>query len=58
VVTTGLAALVLSEFLTRVQLVGGVVVLASVLVLQLRRRPARRPEPDLDGAAVPESAPV
>jgi drug/metabolite transporter (DMT)-like permease len=58
VVTTGLAALVLSEFLTPVQLVGGVVVLASVLVLQLRRRPARRPEPDLDGAAVPESAPV
>lgn len=43
VVTTALAAVVLSEFLTPVQLVGGVVILASVVVLQFRQRARRRP---------------
>ena len=37
VVTTALAALTLGEFLTPVQLAGGALVLASVVVLQLRR---------------------
>ena len=53
VVTTALAALTLNEFLTPVQLVGGLIVLSSVAVLQLRpqRRPvASPPEPD---AALP-----
>jgi len=53
VVTTALAALTLNEFLTPVQLVGGLIVLSSVAVLQLRpqRRPAASPpEPD---AALP-----
>jgi drug/metabolite transporter (DMT)-like permease len=48
VVTTALAALTLNEFLTPVQLVGGLVVLSSVAVLQLRpqRRPATsQPQP-------------
>jgi drug/metabolite transporter (DMT)-like permease len=43
VVTTGLAALVLQEFLTPLQLVGGLVVLSSVVVLQLRTRASRHP---------------
>jgi drug/metabolite transporter (DMT)-like permease len=45
VVTTALAALTLNEFLTPVQLVGGLIVLSSVAVLQLRpqRRPAASP---------------
>ncbi|RBY91149.1 DMT family transporter [Blastococcus sp. TF02A-30] len=38
VVTTALAALTLGELLTPVQLTGAVLVLASVVVLQLRRR--------------------
>ena len=38
VVTTALAALTLNEFLTPVQLAGGLVVLSSVAVLQLRPR--------------------
>lgn len=53
VVTTALAALTLNEFLTPVQLVGGLIVLSSVAVLQLRpqRRPVASPqEPD---AALP-----
>jgi drug/metabolite transporter (DMT)-like permease len=41
VVTTALAALTLKEFLTPVQLAGGLIVLSSVGVLQLR--PRRRP---------------
>lgn len=41
VVTTALAALVLGEFLTPPQLVGGLLVLSSVVVLQLRKQ--RRP---------------
>ena len=46
VVTTALAALTLNEFLTPVQLVGGLVVLSSVAVLHLRpqRRRAGSPE--------------
>jgi EamA-like transporter family protein len=40
VVTTGLAALTLKEFLTPVQLVGGLVVLSSAAVVHLRT-PAR-----------------
>ena len=40
VVTTALAALTLNEFLTPVQLAGGLVVLSSVAVLQLRPRRA------------------
>ncbi|MGY1630876.1 DMT family transporter [Geodermatophilus sp. SYSU D01186] len=40
VVTTVLAALTLGEFLTPVQLLGGLLVLASVAVVQLRPRPA------------------
>ena len=48
VVTTGLAALALDEFLTPVQLVGAVVVLSSAAVVQLRppRRQAVRPTQD------------
>lgn len=42
VVTTGLAALTLHELLTPVQLAGGLLVLSSVVVLQLRR-PAPAP---------------
>ena len=38
VVTAGLAALALGEFLTPVQLAGGLLVLSSVAVLQLRPR--------------------
>lgn len=38
VVTTALAALVLSEFLTPLQLLGGALVLLSVVVLQLRAK--------------------
>jgi drug/metabolite transporter (DMT)-like permease len=45
VVTTALAAVVLSEFLTPVQLAGGLVVLASVVVLQLRARSPRTSAP-------------
>jgi drug/metabolite transporter (DMT)-like permease len=45
VVTTALAAVTLGEFLTPVQLAGGLLVLSSVVVLQIR--PARRPEPAL-----------
>ena len=41
VVTTALAALTLNEFLTPVQLVGGLVVLSSVAVLQLRPQRGR-----------------
>jgi drug/metabolite transporter (DMT)-like permease len=41
VVTAGLAALALDEFLTPVQLAGGFLVLSSVVVLQLRPRPGR-----------------
>jgi drug/metabolite transporter (DMT)-like permease len=42
VVTTALAAVTLNEFLTPVQLAGGLVVLSSVAVLQLRPRGSRR----------------
>ena len=49
VVTTALAALTLGEFLTPVQLAGGLLVLAAVAALQVRRRPAPAPRP----AAVP-----
>lgn len=45
VVTTTLAALTLGEFLTPVQLVGGLLVLASVVVVQLRPRVDRRTRP-------------
>ena len=41
VVTTALAAVTLHEFLTPVQLVGGVVVLSSVAILQLRPQRGR-----------------
>lgn len=44
VVTAALAAVTLGEFLTPAQLAGGLLVLSSVAVLQLRR-PAREPEP-------------
>ena len=43
VVTTGLATLVLGESLTAAQLAGGVLVLASVAVLQARRTAAAEP---------------
>jgi drug/metabolite transporter (DMT)-like permease len=45
VVTTALAALTLNEFLTPVQLAGGLVVLSSVAVLQLRPQPGRSTSP-------------
>ncbi|MCW2682207.1 MAG: EamA rane protein RarD [Blastococcus sp.] len=46
VVTTGLAALTLGEFLTPVQLAGGLLVLSSAAIVQLRpRRPGVRPTP-------------
>ncbi|GGO29212.1 DMT family transporter [Micromonospora parathelypteridis] len=47
VVTSALAALVLGESLTPVQLAGGALVLSSVAVLQLRRSGTRRQELDL-----------
>ncbi len=55
VVTTVLAALILSESLTPLQYAGGLLVLSSVVVLQLRsasaaglrRRPAEPPTADL-----------
>jgi drug/metabolite transporter (DMT)-like permease len=57
VVTAGLAALALGEFLTPLQLAGGALVLGSVVVVQLRPRrraePAREttaPQPVTDGA--------
>lgn len=51
VVTTGLAALVLQEFLTPLQLLGGLVVLSSVAVLQLRPRTSRPRRADVVPAA-------
>jgi drug/metabolite transporter (DMT)-like permease len=45
VVTTALAALTLDEFLTPVQLVGGFLVLSSVIVVQLRPGPVRPTPP-------------
>ena len=45
VVTTALAALTLGEILTPVQLAGGVLVLASVVVLQVRPARVREPVP-------------
>ncbi|WP_088992513.1 DMT family transporter [Micromonospora echinaurantiaca] len=51
VVTTGLAALTLGESLSAVQLVGGVLVLSSVAVLQVR--PARNQDRDATGPAAP-----
>jgi drug/metabolite transporter (DMT)-like permease len=50
VVTTALAALTLAEFLTPVQLAGGLVVLSSVAVLQLRPQPAPTPRPTGESA--------
>jgi drug/metabolite transporter (DMT)-like permease len=52
VVTTALAALTLNEFLTPVQLAGGLVVLSSVAVLQLRPQPAARRSADAAGVPV------
>ncbi|MGY1779226.1 DMT family transporter [Geodermatophilus sp. SYSU D01036] len=52
VVTTALAALALGEFLTPVQLAGGLLVLVSVAVVQLRPRSGRR------APAAPRTAPV
>lgn len=55
VVTTALAALALGEFLTPLQLAGGLLVLASVVLVQLRPRAARtvpagpRPVPAVAG---------
>lgn len=43
VATAALAAMLLDEFLTPLQLVGGGLVLASVVLVQLRRRGPRRP---------------
>ncbi|SHN39156.1 DMT family transporter [Cryptosporangium aurantiacum] len=52
VVTTALAALTLGEILTPLQLTGGLLVLSSVAVLQLRRgraeRPGAVPGPDVE----------
>jgi drug/metabolite transporter (DMT)-like permease len=45
VVTAALAAIVLGEFLSPVQLVGGLLVLSSVVVLQLRPRTHRTARP-------------
>lgn len=47
VVTTGLSALVLAEFLRPLQLLGGLVVLASIAVLQLGPRSAPPPAPSV-----------
>ncbi|GGS95439.1 hypothetical protein GCM10010156_62120 [Planobispora rosea] len=52
VVTTALAALTLAEFLTPVQLAGGLLVLSSAAVLQAR--PARAGRRDRGTAAAPE----
>ena len=51
VVTAALAALALNEFLTPVQLAGGLIVLSSVAVLQLR--PRGRPAASPAGRAAP-----
>jgi drug/metabolite transporter (DMT)-like permease len=51
VVTTALASLTLGEFLSGVQLIGGVLVLASVVVLQLR--PTRTVDEDLRQPSAP-----
>jgi drug/metabolite transporter (DMT)-like permease len=56
VVTTALAALTLNEFLTPVQLAGGLVVLSSVAVLQLRPQPRRATSPT-ERDEVPTGAP-
>jgi drug/metabolite transporter (DMT)-like permease len=53
VTTTALAALVLHEFLTSVQLAGGLLVLVSVAVVQLRP-PRGRPTPQTVQPAVPD----
>jgi drug/metabolite transporter (DMT)-like permease len=61
VVTTGLAALTLHEFLTPVQLIGAVVVLSSAVLVQLRPKPRRAaPGTTPDGVPAPpaEMAPV
>ncbi|WP_409329097.1 DMT family transporter [Trujillonella humicola] len=61
VVTTALAALALGEFLTPVQLAGGLLVLTSVVLVQLRPR-ARRADPSqpvaVPVAAAPQRAPA
>lgn len=57
VVTTALAAAVLHEFLTPLQLLGGLIVLSSVAVLQLRTR-GQRPRPlDVERDVLPAAAP-
>lgn len=53
-VTIALSALVFGERLGPLQLLGAALVLAGVLILQLRRRPAPRPVP----APVPKSIPA
>jgi drug/metabolite transporter (DMT)-like permease len=62
VVTTALAALTLGESLSAVQLAGGVLVLSSVAVLQVRpvreRRHARQPRPVPDGFRRDAAAPA
>ena len=52
VVTAALATLVLGESLTPVQLLGGVLVLSSVAVLQLRRTRRQDPAPERDRPVV------
>ena len=51
VVTTALAALILGESLTPVQLAGGALVLSSAAVLQLRRTGTRRQDQDFHPAS-------
>ncbi len=60
VVTTGLAALVLGESLTAVQLAGALLVVSSAAVLQIgparRRRPDRTARPDDEPRPAPRAA--
>ena len=54
VVSTALAALVLGEVLTPIQLLGAVLVLSAAVIVQIRRRTPDGPE-DMD---IPEAAQV
>lgn len=55
VVTTAMASLTLGEFLTPLQMAGGVLVLSSVIALQLGRVSPQRPDHECDAAGAPHS---
>lgn len=55
VATAALAALVLQEFLTPTQVLGGLLVLSSVAVVQLRPRPSRKTRRTTEAAVLAEA---